>query len=81
MTNKLICKEALGTLFGYSHIALKALVSHTKNHTLPIHGSTGRVDPFSAKFQENIVPSLAHFFKNEIVPIVGARPTCIQVMQ
>ena len=33
MTNEFICKEALGTLFGYSHITLKALVSHThKTH-------------------------------------------------
>ena len=63
MTNEFICKEALGTLFGYGHIALKALVSHAKNHTLPIHGSTVGVDPFSTKFQENIIPSLAYFLK------------------
>ena len=33
------------------------------------------IDPFSAKFQENILPSLAHFLKNKIVPLAGARPT------
>ena len=76
MTNEFICKKALGTLFRYSHIiALKALVLHAKNHTLPIHGLTGRVDSFSAKFQENVVPSLAPVSKNEIVPLAGARPT------
>ena len=75
MSNEYICKEALGTLFGYGPFALKTLVSHTKKHTLPIHELTGRVDSFSAKFQENVVPSLAHFFKNKIVPLAGARPT------
>ena len=75
MSNKYICKEALGTLFGFGPKALKALVLHAKNNTLPIHGLTSRVDLFSVKFQENVVPSLAHFFKNEIVPIAGARPT------
>ena len=74
MSNKYICKEALGTLFGYSPFALKTLVSHAKKHILPIHGLTGKVDSFSAKFQDNVVPSLAHFFKNEIVPLAGARP-------
>ena len=43
MTNEFICKEAIGTLFGYGHIALKALVSHAKNHTLPMDESTRRV--------------------------------------
>ena len=84
MSNKVICKEALGTLFGYGPFALKTLVSHAKRHTLPIHGLTGRVDSFSAKYQENVVPSLAHFFKNKIVPLAGARPTqytCDDVMQ
>ena len=83
MTNKFICKEALGTLFGYGHIALKALAIHThthihintQNHTLPIHGLPGKVDPVSAKFAENLLPSLAYFFKIKIVPLVGARPT------
>ena len=75
ITNEFICKEALGTLFGYGHITLKALVFHAKNHTFPINRSTGRVDPSSAKFQENVLPSLAHFFKKEIVPLAGARPT------
>ena len=51
------------------------MVSHAKNHTLPINGLTGRVDSFSAKFQENVVPSLAHFLKAEIVPLAVARPT------
>ena len=55
--------------------ALKLLVRHAKYHTLPIHGLTGRVDSASVKFQENVAPSLRHFFKNEIVPLVGARPT------
>ena len=32
MTNQFICKEALGTLFGYGHIALKVLVSHAKKN-------------------------------------------------
>ena len=73
MTNEFICKEALGTLLGISCIALKTLVLHAKNHTLPIHGLTGRVDSFSANFQENVVPSLAHFFKNKIVPLAGVR--------
>ena len=50
MTNEFVCKEALGTLFGYSHKVLKPLVSHAKYHTLPIHGSTGRVDPKLAQF-------------------------------
>ena len=76
MKSKFICKEALGTFLGYGHIALKALVSHAKNHTLPIHRLTGRVDPVSTKFEENILPPLAYFFKNKIVPFVGARPTC-----
>ena len=75
MINEFIWKEALSTLLGIGRIALKALVLHTKNHSLPIHGLTGRVDSFSAKFQENVVPSLSHFFKNEIVPLVGAKPT------
>ena len=75
MSNEYICKEALGTLFGYGPFALKTLVSHAKKHTLPIHGLTGVITPMSVKFQENVVPSLAHFFKNEIVPIAGARPT------
>ena len=75
MSNEYICKEALGTLFGYGPFALKTLVSHAKKHALPIHGLTGRVNSFSAKFQENVIPSLAHFFKNEIVPLAGARPT------
>ena len=48
MSNKYICKEALGTLFGYGPKALKALVLHAKNHTLPIHGLTGRVDSLYA---------------------------------
>ena len=75
VSNKYICKEALGTLFGYGPFALKTLVGHAKYHTLPIHGSTGRVDSFSAKFQQNVLPSLAHFFKTKIVPLSGARPT------
>ena len=48
MTNEFICKEALSTLFGYGHIALKALVLHAKNHVLPIHGLIGKVDPKTA---------------------------------
>ena len=75
MSNKYICKEALGTLFGLGPHALKTLVRHTKYHTLPIHGLTGRVNSVSVKFQENVLPLLRHFFKNEIVPLAGARPT------
>ena len=29
----------------------------------------------SVQFEENVVPSVRHFFKNEIVPLAGARPT------
>ena len=75
MSNEYICKEALGTLFGIGPYALKTLVRHAKYHTLPIHGLTGRVDHKSAKYEENILPSLVHFFKNKIVPLAGARPT------
>ena len=50
MSNEYICKKALGTLFGFCPKALKALVLHAKSHTLPIHGLTGRVDLFSAKY-------------------------------
>ena len=69
MSNKYICKEALGNLFGLGHHALRTLVRHAKYHTLPIHGLTGRVDSFSAKFHENVVPSLVQFFKNKIIPL------------
>ena len=75
MSDKYIYKEALGTLFGFGPKALKALVSHAKNHTLSNHGLTGRITPMSDKYAMNIQPSLAHFFKNEIVPLAGARPT------
>ena len=75
MSNEYICKEALGTLFGLGSHAVGLLVRHAKFHTLPIHGLTGRVDSVSVKFQENVIPSLRHFFKNEIVPLAGARPT------
>ena len=74
MSNEYICKEALGTLFGFGPKALKVLLLHAKNHTLPIHGLTGRVKSFSAKFKENVVPPLAHFFMIEIIPLAGARP-------
>ena len=30
----------------------------------------------AVKFEENILPPLAYFFKNKIVPLAGARPTC-----
>ena len=75
MSKEYICKEALGTLFGFGPKALKALVLHAKNHTLPILGLTGRITPMSDKYAMNILPSLAHFFKTGIVPLVGARPT------
>ena len=75
MSNKYICKEALDTLFGFGPKALKALVLHAKNHTLPIHGLSGTVDHKSAKYEMNILPSLAHLFKTEIVPLAGARPS------
>ena len=66
MSNVYICKEALGTLFGVGHHALKTLVRHAKYHTLPIHGLTGRVDSISVKFQQNVLPSLAHFFRTKL---------------
>ena len=75
MSNEYICKEAIGTLFGLGFHALKTLVRHAKYHTLPIHGLTGIVGHKSAQFQENVVPPLANFFKNEIVSLAGARPT------
>ena len=75
MSNEYICKEALGTLFGLGPHALKSLVKHAKYHTLPIHGLTGAITPMSVQFEENVVPSLRHFFKNKIVPLAGARPT------
>ena len=62
MSKEVICKEALGTLFGYGPFALKALVSHAKRKTLPIYGLTGRITPMTVKYEENILPSLAHFF-------------------
>ena len=74
MSNGYICKEALGTLFGYGPKALKAFVSHAQNHILSIHGLTGRITPMSDKYEMNILPSLAPFFKTEIVPLAGARP-------
>ena len=55
MSNKYICKEALGTLFGLRPHALKTLVRHAKYHTLPIHGLTGVITPMSVKFQENVI--------------------------
>ena len=75
LKNVFICKEAFGTLFGIGRYAMTALVDHVKYHTLPIHGLTGRVPKFNTKFQENIVPPLAYFFKNHILPMAGARPT------
>ena len=73
--NVFICKEALGMVFGIGHKAMTSLVDHANHHTLPIHGLTGRVPKFKTKFQENVVPPLAYFFKNQIVPMAGARPT------
>ena len=70
-----ICKEALGTVFGIGRKAMTTLVDHAIHHTLPIHGLTGRVPEVNTKFQENVVPPLAYFFKNQIVPMAGARPT------
>ena len=75
MSNKYICKEALGTLFGLGPHVLKTLVRHAKYHTLPIHGLTGRITPMSDKHAMNILHSLAHFFKNEFLALAGARPT------
>ena len=75
MSNEYICKEALGTLFGLGPHVVGTLVQHAKYHTLPIHGLTGGITPMSVKFQENVLPSLRHFFKNEIVPLAGAQPT------
>ena len=72
MSNKYICKEALGTLFGLGSHAVGSLVQHAKFHTLPIHGLTGAITPMSVKVQETVVPSLRHFFKNKIGPLVGA---------
>ena len=73
--NVFICKEALGMVFGIGHKAMTSLVDHANHHTLPIHGLTGRVPKFKTKFQENVVPPLAYFFKNQILPIAGAKPT------
>ena len=70
-----ICKEALGTVSGIGRKGKTALVHHATYHTLPIHGLTGRVPELLTKFQENVVPPLAYFFKNQIVPMAGARPT------
>ena len=75
MSKKYICKEALGTLFGYGPFALKTLVSHAKKKPSPIHGLTGGITPMTIKYEENILPSLAHFLKTKIVPLAGARPT------
>ena len=72
MSNKYICKEALGTLFGLGPHALKLLVQHAKYHTLPIHGLTGAITPMSVKFEENVLPALRHFFKNEIISLACA---------
>ena len=58
MSNKYICKEALGTLFGLGPHALKTLVRHAKYHILPIHGLIGSFDSVSVKFQQNVLPSL-----------------------
>ena len=73
--NVFIYKEALGKLFGIGRKGLTALIHHAKYHTLPIHGLTGRVSKFKTKFQENVVPPLAYFFKNHILPMAGARLT------
>ena len=70
-----ICKEVRGTLFGICCNGMPALVQHAVHHTLPINGLTGRVPEFKTKFQENVVPSLAYFFKNHILLMAGARPT------
>ena len=72
MSNEYICKEALGTLFGLGSHAVGSLVRHAKFHALPIHGLTGAITPMSVQFEENVVLSLRHFFKNEIVPLAGA---------
>ena len=76
--NVFIYKEALGTVFGIGRKAMASLVDHVNHHTLPIHGLTGltgRVPEFKTKFRENVVPPLAYFFKNSIIPMAGARPT------
>ena len=62
-------------MFGLGSHAVGLLVRHAKFHTLPIHGLTGGITPLTVKFEENVLPSLRHFFKNEIVPLAGARPT------
>ena len=48
------------------------MVHHT---LLPIHQLTGRVPEFNTKFQENVVPRLDYFFKNQMLPMAGAKPT------
>ena len=58
-----ICKEALGTLFGIGRYGMTTLVQHAVNHTLPIHGLTGRVPEFNTKFQQHIVPPLLTFLR------------------
>ena len=85
LKNVFICEEVLGMLFGSDGKGLTALADHAIHHTLPLHGLTGRVPKFNTKFKENVVPSLAYFFKNYIVPMTGARPTqctrCVQCQE
>ena len=73
--NVFICKEALGTLFRIGCNGTTVLVQHVIHHILPIHQLTGRVPKVTTNFQENVVPPLAYFFKNQILPIAGAKPT------
>ena len=63
LKNVFICKEALGTLFGIGRYVMLTLVQHAVQHTLPNHRLTGRVCNFNTKFQQNVVPPLAYFFK------------------
>ena len=75
LKNVFICKEALGTLFGIGRYAMMALVQHAVKHTLPIHGLTGIVPEHYKNYQQDVVPPLAYFFKNHILPMAGACPT------
>ena len=75
LQNVFICKKALGALFGIGREKMRVLVQHAVNHTLLIHGLTRRVPEFNTKFQQNVVPPLAYFFKNHILSMAGVQPT------
>ena len=65
LKNVFICKEALEILFGIGHEGMRVLVQHTNHNTLPIHELSERFPKVTTKFQENVVPPFAYFFKNQ----------------